>query len=356
MKKKVFMVWTTNAGTSYYRMINFIKYMQNDFSFGYSKWRPDHQGIAEWELKMREPQVKEDIMRLTSECDIAIAQKFHTKDGIIICDILRDFFKNKKLYTEMDDNVFLVNPDSPAYDQYVPGSENVQFIREQLYKSNGIITSTEYLANIYKTVNKNTYVIPNGIDFEVWDSLNSKVKRTKKIRIGWAGGGSHNRDLLILDGVIDVISKKYSNVEFVFLGGYPDQWEDKKSAKVKLMREWHPINIYPQKLKDLNLDIAVAPLRDNEFNRAKSNLRWLEYSALGIPTVASNVEPFKCIKDCKDGVLVTEEDEWIDAISSLIESEQMRKTVGKSAYIRVKKDFNVEVISRKYARLINTLI
>jgi len=357
MKKiKVFLVWTLNAGTSYYRMINFCKYMQDDFSFGYSKWRPDHQGVAEWEYKMREPKVKEDIMRLTSECDIAIAQKFHTKDGIIICDILRDFYKTKKFYTEMDDNVFLVNPDSPAYDQYMPGSENVNLIREQIQKSNGIITSTQYLADIYKGVNKNTHVVPNGIDFEIWDSLKSKVKRTKKIRIGWAGGGSHNRDLLHIDKVIDVICKKYTNVEFVFMGGYPEQFETKNKAKVKLLKEWHPINIYPQKLKDLNLDIALAPLRDNEFNRAKSNLRWLEFSALGIPTVCSNVEPFKCVKDCKDGVLATEEDEWIDAISSLIESDHMRKTVGKNAYNRVKKDYNAEIIAANYAKLIKRLV
>jgi glycosyltransferase involved in cell wall biosynthesis len=337
-KIKVFLVWTLNAGTSYYRMINFVKYMQDDFSFGYSKWKPDMQGVAEWEGKMRDEKVKEDIMRLTSECDIAIAQKFHTRDGIVICDILRDFYKTKKFYTEMDDDVFLVNPDSPAYDQYMPGSEAVDIVREQISKSNGVITSTEYLAKIYRKVNKNVHIIPNAIDFELWDSLKSKVNRSKKIRIGWAGGGSHNRDLMQLDKVIDVLNKKYSNIEWVFLGGVPDQFEGKK--KVKSLREWHPINIYPQKLKDLNLDIAVAPLRDNEFNRAKSNLRWLEYSALGIPTVASNVEPFKCINDCKDGVLVTEEDEWIDGISSLIESEKMRKTIGKNAYDRVKKDFS----------------
>jgi glycosyltransferase involved in cell wall biosynthesis len=351
-KKKVFVAWTLNAGTSYYRLINFMKYMQDDFSFGYSKWKPDHQGVADWEYHMREEKTKEDIMRLTSECDICIAQKFHTRDGIVICDILRDFYKTKKFYTEMDDNVFLVNPDSPAYDQYAPGSENVEIVKEQLQKSNGVIVSTEYLAKIYRNVNKNVHVVPNCIDFEIWDNLKPKVKRSKKIRIGWAGGGSHDRDLMTVSNVIDVITKKYSNVEFYFMGGFPAQFQEKKTKKLHLSKSWYPINQYPQELKNLNFDIAIAPLRDNEFNRAKSNLRWLEYSAMGIPTVASNVEPYKCIKDCKDGVLVNEEEEWIDALSSLIESENMRKTIGKNAYDRVKSEFNVSKIAKKYSKMI----
>ena len=62
------------------------------------------------------------------------------------------------------------------------------------------------------------------------------------------------------------------------------------------------------------------------------------------------------MKDCKDGVLATEEDEWIDSISSLIESEHMRKTVGKNAYNRVKKEYNAEIIAANYAKLIKRLV
>jgi glycosyltransferase involved in cell wall biosynthesis len=355
-KTKIFMAWTLNAGTSFYRMINFMKYMQDDFSFGYSKWTPDHQGVADWEYHMRDEKVKEDIMRLTSECDIAIAQKFHTRDGIIICDILRDFYKTKKFYTEMDDNVFLVNPDSPAYGDYQPGSENVLIVKEQIQKSNGMIVSTEHLARVYREYNKNVHVIPNAIDFEIWDTLKKKTKKSKKIRIGWAGGGSHDRDLLMISNVIDAISKKYSNVEFYFLGGFPAEFQEKSQRKLTLSKTWYSINKYPQALKDLNFDIALAPIRDNEFNRAKSNLRWLEYSAMGVPTIASNVEPYKCIEQFVDGMKVESEEDWIDAISTLIESESMRKTIGHNAYNRVKKEFNAEKIAGQYAALIKKIV
>ncbi|MBU0762801.1 MAG: glycosyltransferase, partial [Candidatus Altiarchaeota archaeon] len=114
---------------------------------------------------------------------------------------------------------------------------------------------------------------------------------------------------------------------------------------MKALRKWYPIDEYPQRVKDLNIDIALAPLRDSDFNRAKSNLRWLEYSALKIPTVASNVEPFRCIEDQKTGLLVTEPGEWENAISELIEDQSKRKMIGENAYHEVKKNFNVEKIA-----------
>jgi hypothetical protein len=40
-------------------------------------------------------------------------------------------------------------------------------------------------------------------------------------------------------------------------------------------------------------DIWVAPLQDNLFNRCKSSLKFLEYSALGVPGVFSQLDPYE---------------------------------------------------------------
>ena len=43
----------------------------------------------------------------------------------------------------------------------------------------------------------------------------------------------------------------------------------------------------------MNLDLALAPLEYNKFNEAKSNLRVLEYGALGWPVIASDIAPYR---------------------------------------------------------------
>ena len=63
------------------------------------------------------------------------------------------------------------------------------------------------------------------------------------------------------------------------------------------VREYHEFEIgveaYPAKLASLNLDLAIAPLEINRFNEAKSNLRILEYGALGLPVVCTDIFPYQ---------------------------------------------------------------
>ena len=62
---------------------------------------------------------------------------------------------------------------------------------------------------------------------------------------------------------------------------------------VKEIHQPVPFLDYPAKLASLDLDLAVAPLEHNRFNEAKSNLRVLEYGALGVPAVCSDIEPYR---------------------------------------------------------------
>jgi O-antigen biosynthesis protein len=357
MKKiKVFLCWTLNSGTSFYRFFNPMKYMRKEISHAFSKWRPDFQEVADWEYKINsktDPQVAKDLDFLTAECDMTIAQKFHSHGGLALMDYYRNKYPKKKWYTEIDDHVFAINPSSPAYESYHPGSEGCQIFKEQLQMSNGLIVSTENLRQVYEKINPNVWVVPNGIDFALWDNIRRPMKRNKKIRIGWAGGGSHVDDLEFIEPAVTKIAKKFANVEFVFLGGVPACYKDR--TKIKAITKWYPINEYPQAVADLNLDIALAPLLDNEFNRAKSNLRWLEYSALRVPTIASDVEPFRCIDNGKDGFLVTEVDEWEGAMEAMITHEAERRAMGVKAYERVKKDYNVEKIAAQYVDYIKAM-
>ena len=79
---------------------------------------------------------------------------------------------------------------------------------------------------------------------------------------------------------------------------------------------------------------------DDEFNRSKSNIKWLEYSLKGIPTVASNVEPYKCIENDKTGYLCDKPEDWYETLSMLIKSPQKRKNVAESASTEVKNNWD----------------
>ena len=136
-------------------------------------------------------------------------------------------------------------------------------------------------------------------------------------------------------------SKKHSNSYKEWL------WED----EVKYIKE-NMSEVYDFCIPDGHYYLA------NGFISHNSNLRWLEYSALKIPTIASKVEPFKrSITDGINGILVDyDSDEWIQAISELIEDKAKREDMGQTAYKTVKKDYNTEKIAGDYLNLLKDFV
>ena len=87
-----------------------------------------------------------------------------------------------------------------------------------------------------------------------------------------------------------------------------------------------PVADYPAALASLGLDAAVAPLADNAFNRAKSDLKILEYGILCIPVIASSVGEYR-----RAPVLFAEDaDAWIDAIRMLASDRDTAHARGDS--------------------------
>ena len=69
---------------------------------------------------------------------------------------------------------------------------------------------------------------------------------------------------------------------------------------------------YPRYIKGLHGDIGIAPLEVNEFNRNKSNIKALEYTAIGVPAVFTKINPYD-----KMILQASSEDEFISHIESL---------------------------------------
>ena len=102
---------------------------------------------------------------------------------------------------------------------------------------------------------------------------------------------------------------------------------------------WHgDVATYPLVVRKLKLDIGLCPLKSDEFNHGKSPLKWMEYSAMKIPSVASPVVYGNYIENNKTGLIAR--DDWFDQIESLIKSKEKRKRLANNAFQYVKKKFS----------------
>jgi len=353
---KVYWGYTQTQTSAYYRMVMFYEYMRkNKLVDVYSnEYDPDklNSEVNLFEQNLSDPtkqaDIEKDFLFLIGKkkVNLAIFQLFSSCWGLALLDIFHHF--KLPVITEVDDYAFGVNTDNPNYVYYTPDSETLKIVRAQLKSSDALIVSTNELKDKYAQYCKTIYVIPNAVDFNLWNKLNNNTHKSF-INIGWEGGSAHTRDINIVRPVVKQILKKYKNVRFTFVGGRESiPKEFKKNDRIKLYDKWIPITKYPSEKAKYGFDIELAPLFDTEFNRCKSNLRYLEASALKIPTVASNVGPYKDIV----GYKCSTTEEWVDALSELIESRDIRIKTGKRAYLKVKKTQSLEIVANKYSEVV----
>jgi len=212
---------------------------------------------------------------------------------------------NFRLIYEIDDICF--SEDIPDYNKYKTAFEDPiirNSAQEMMTICDEITVTCPFMRDYYKdkTGNKNVTVIPNfmpkfwlGGHSDLNRTMESYEKHKRKPRILYAGSGAHfdveNRVKFKDDfyHVNDVIRKTVDKYQWVFLGAHPLPIRDLvQSGKVEF-HPWRRLYEYGQGLKDLNVNMIVAPLQDNTFNKAKSDLKYIEACALGLPIACQDL-------------------------------------------------------------------
>ena len=349
---------TSNAGVAWYRMTSWSTAAHRNKAFPALQpwWDKSSTETHPWEVDIDDPILRRRILGELNDhvqkADVVVAQMVHTRAALTVLEGIKAMYKIP-LVTEIDDNILSTPTYNPANAVYGQGSGFRALAIEQFRMSDAMVVSTPYLKEVYSEFCGNIYVVPNSLDFRTWDNL--KHRRNKDvIRIGWAGGASHDEDLRLIEPVMRHILDKHPTVKFCFVHGIPSFF--KGIDRVEAVHDFTRIDRYPQFLASRAFDIGIAPLVDNAFNRGKSNLRWLEYAGLKVPCVASKVGHFaETISQAEDGLLCENKQDWIDSLSWLISDEVARKKIGKNANQKARRQFNVDLNIQSYRKFLSEI-
>lgn len=254
---------------------------------------------------------------------------------------------NIPLILDTDDNIEAVRPYNPGYGSYHPGAPATEFGKLAPRLANAITVTTDDLYRWHAKDNENRYILPNSIDVE-WRSKFKKAKHPKgEIHFGWIGSSAHYENLLMIKDAVLKILEKYPNTYFHFMDMYgtsiwnPEEISPEINNRI-IKHPWATLRDWPAFIAGLGLDIGLAPAVDNLFNRAKSNLRYLEYSFYKTAVVASPTECYSCIKDGVTGLHAMESEDWFEAIERLILDPKLRKSIGEAAHKDVIENYNMK--------------
>ena len=147
----------------------------------------------------------------------------------------------------------------------------------------------------------------------------------KPVTIGYMGSKGHQQDLQIAVPALVNVLKQFPMVRFETFGTIvmPEallRFGERVAAHA-------PRNSYKeflQSLYDLRWEVGLAPLADNTFNRCRSPIKFLEYTACNITTVASDVSVYRSVMEAGGGFLVPDHD-WDAALDHVVTDVPFRR-------------------------------
>lgn len=284
----------------------------------------------------------EDLTAVKDSFD-ADVYVFQTRMEFWMPSIIRHLRRlGKKVVVEVDDlydDLPVGSPAAATFARY-PKFFSVAKFNESIAFADHVTVSTPALADYYSRLNPNITVLPNFLNWEMWEDVKLQCDIDRpRTRIGWMGWLAwRGRDLEILKQVISRFLKEHPDVDFVSIG------EPRRAARGHLSvhdylgvpkrqrKTVHGVP-YPQLAEiTARIDIGLVPLELSHFNECKSYLKGLEYAACGIPCVASPTQQYReFVREGEDGLLARTAADWYAALEVLVGDRDERRRMGRAA-------------------------
>lgn len=228
---------------------------------------------------------------IDATCDVLFMQRPFKNDHVLLCNMAKD--QNKKVVIDYDDDLLSVPKSNPTYGVY--GKEEIkENVTALLKMADHVMVSTKTLKNKFSKLAKKITVVPNALDFKKHgDAYTNRDSETNNL-VMWRGSSTHDADLMRFMHPICELIKKHKEYVFHFQGGIPWYFEEaiSKFENVTVGKPMDPIE-YFKFIKKVRPALWLVPLREEEFNKSKSNIAWIEATMSGSACLCPNWDEWK---------------------------------------------------------------
>jgi glycosyltransferase involved in cell wall biosynthesis len=286
-----------------------------------------------------------DIFRLRN-FDLVYVFMWVTPFGSSFFERLFVRLSHKLIYDIEDNALILQSNDLNPVIKLFKGAGKIEFL---IKSANHVITSSPFLNEDCLKLNqqKSCTFISDAIDIRRY-SPNNKYSNNKTVVIGWTGTFSSAIYLDLLKNVFFELNKRI-DFKLRIIGNFEYSIPGIDLEVIQWSKE--------TEIEDLQgIDIGIYPLTQDKWVLGKSGLKAIQYMALGLPTVATNVgtNP-SIISHMENGLLVKTDQEWILALQNLIEMPDLRAKIGAKARNTIEENYSTEVMKGKYLSILNKL-
>ena len=243
---------------------------------------------------------------------------------------------------QLDDNLLDLHRDEP-WETY-PGNSLRGVVAFLARQADGMIVSTPALAERVASLRSGVLVVPNALDERLFGPAPEPyAPRSSAVTIGYMGTLTHEADVrMVLAPLRALLARQAGRVRLELVGGATGRRMASLFEGLPFrMRDPGNEDPYPRFVpwmrRHLRWDVAIAPLVDDAFTRGKSDLKYLDYGALGIPGVFSDVRPYRgTVRHRETGLLAANEPRaWAVALEEIVSDGALRARLAEAAKAEV---------------------
>jgi processive 1,2-diacylglycerol beta-glucosyltransferase len=245
------------------------------------------------------------------------------------------------LIYSIDDNLLDLQVEGPIRQGFTP--EEMMVVRYFAREADGIIVSTEALRDRMARFNKNVVVVSNALDERLLEKEESNpgpaTPANGRRVIGYMGTYTHDGDLMmILQALRETLRRRQDSLELQLVSGIADSAviQAFNGLPVRVLDVGNSVE-YPAFVRwmaeNVRWDLAIAPLEENSFTLCKSDIKFLDYSVLGIAGIYSRIRPYEStVRHLQTGYLANNDSaSWVKAFECLLSDDSLRKNIAQQA-------------------------
>lgn len=206
---------------------------------------------------------------------------------------------------------------------------------------------------------KHCFLLPNGLDDSILSVADlpaaprdSHDKKAVTIFYG-SGTKTHDEDFALIAQPLARLMEKHKRVRLVIVGHLtlPEQLQAYSERVQRL-----PLMDFSSYLYSLRqADIAVAPLEPGLFADCKSEIKWLEAAAMGVPSVVSATKRYSEVVGAEVGLLAESPEQWFTALEQLVTDSEFRSQIASAARDHVLRCYGPAAMVQTMQQLMHDL-
>ena len=224
--------------------------------------------------------------------------------------------------------------------------------RELARDSDLVVCGNSFLANTFSRWNANVTVIPTAVNTEWYRPRHPRLENGAELIMGWTGTSGNFPYLYAIERALLRVLLHCSQAKLLVVADRPPRFKLLPESRVEFER-WTPRT---ELAAIARMSVGLMPLADSDWCNGKCSYKMLCYMAAGLPVVVTAAGMNREVLALGEvGLSAGSEREWIDALTALLDSANLRQRMGAAGRVVVEERFSLQRLAQQYAAVFQSL-